>query len=167
VSENYKPTFAEHVSESQPGDFMTGNIAYKRNIVEKVGRFDEKYSCHEDRDFGLRILKFGDIKFNQKMLVYVQKQVLTPKQYLQRTNAIKNRVYLFKKFHDTQCIVWRVVDPISLGFILFPPLIFSSLFSYKFKTKDDFNLVPFKYLHLLSARLQLWRESAKERVLLI
>jgi GT2 family glycosyltransferase len=167
VSKDYKSTFADHVCESQPGDFMTGNIAYKRSIVEKVGEFDERYSCHEDRDFGLRVLKFGNIEFNLEMLVFVQRQVLTPRQYLKRSNAIKNRVYLFKKFHDTQCIVWRVVDPISLGSILFPPLIFASLFAYRFKTKDDFKLVPFKYIHLLFARLQLWKESAKERVLLI
>lgn len=167
VSKNYEPTFADHVCESQVGDFMTGNIAYKRNIVKKVGWFDEKYSCHEDRDFGLRVLQFGDIKFNQKMLVFVQRQVLTPKQYLNRSNAIKNRVYLFKRFHDTRCIAWRVVDPVSLGTILFPPLVFTSLLTYKFRSPDDFKLVPFKYLHLLSARLQLWKESAKERVLLI
>ena len=167
VSKDYKPTFADHICESQPGDFMTGNIAYKRSILEKVGGFDERYTCHEDRDFGLRVLKFGKIRFNIEMLVFVQRQILTPRQYLKRSDAIKNRVYLFKKFHDKQGIAWRIVDPISLGFILFPPLIFTSLFIYRFRTVDDLKLIPFKYIHLLSARLQLWKQSAKERVLLI
>ena len=167
VSKKYEPTFADHVSESRAGDFMTGNIAYKQSIVKKVGWFDEKYSFHEDRDFGLRLLKFGDIKFNQKMLVFVQRQILTPEQYIRRSNGLKNRVYLFKRFHDKSCMVWRFVDPVSLGIILFPPLVFASFFGSKFKSSDDFKLVPFKYVHLLFARLQLWKESAKERVLLI
>jgi glycosyltransferase involved in cell wall biosynthesis len=167
VSKNYKPTFSDHTCESNAGDYMTGNVAYKRAAVQKVRGFDERYSCHEDRDFGLRILQVGKIEFNKNMLVYVQQQTLTPRELVKRSNAIKNRVYLFKRFHDTRCIAWRFVDPISLGMIIFPPLIFTSLLSYRFRTIEDFKLVPFKYVNLVCARFQLWRESAKERVLLI
>jgi glycosyltransferase involved in cell wall biosynthesis len=167
VSKNYQPTFSDHSCESHAGDYMTGNVAYKKTAVIKIRGFDERYTCHEDRDFGLRILQFGKIHFNANMLVYVQQQTLTPREYVKRSNAIKNRVYLFKRFHDTRCIAWRFVDPISLGMIIFPALVFTSLLSYRFRTIDDFKLVPFKYVNLVCSRLQLWSESAKERVLLI
>lgn len=167
VSRNYKPTFSDHYCESFPGDFMTGNIAYRKSVAKKVGGFDERFTCHEDQDFGLRVLNFGRIEFNKDMLVFVQKQTLSPKELIKRSNAIKNRVYIFKRFKVKRCIAWRFVDPVSLGMIMFPPLIFTSLFLYQFKTIDDFKLVPFKYINIVYSRLQLWRESAKERVFLI
>lgn len=166
VSQTYQPTFADHSCESHPGDYMTGNVAYKKDIIGKVGGFDEKFDCHEDRDLGLRILKLGKIKFNPNMTVFVQKQILTPRDLIKRSNAIRNRVYLFKK-GDKRCIVGRFVDPISIAMILCPPLIFTSLISYKFETADDYKLVPFKYINLVYARLQLWQESAKESVILL
>ena len=79
VSRYYKPSFSDHAHENKPGEFMTGNIAYKRNVVEKVGGVDERYSYHEDKDLGLRVLRVGKIKFNPNMIVFVQKQVLTPR----------------------------------------------------------------------------------------
>lgn len=166
VSANYQPTFSDHWCESRPGDFMTGNIAYKRSVVTKVGGFDERYDYNEDRDFGLRVVEFGHIRFNINMVVIVQKQILTPKDFIRRSNVIKNRVYLFKKFKDKRNVAWRLVEPFSFAMILFPPLIFASLLSNKFRTSEDFKLLPFKYLNLLCARLHLLKESAKERVFL-
>jgi glycosyltransferase involved in cell wall biosynthesis len=167
VSEEYKPTFSDHFLVSNCGDFRTGNVAYKRSVVVSVGGFDERYGCHEDRDLGLRILRVGKIKFNPNMIVFVQQQTLTPKELIKRSDAIRNRVYLFKKFRDRESMVWRIVDPVSLAKILFPPLIFTSLFFNRFRKLDDFKLVPFKYIYAVCARLQLWKESAKERVFLI
>jgi glycosyltransferase involved in cell wall biosynthesis len=166
VSKEYKPTFSDHSCVSKCGGFMTGNVAYKRSIVASVGGFDERYSCHEDRDLGLRILRVGKIGFNPNMIVFVQQQTLTPKELIKRSDAIRNRVYLFKRFRDTELVVWRIVDPLSLAKILFPPLIFSSLFFSRFRM-DDFKLLPFEYIYAVCARLQLWKESAKERVFLI
>jgi len=167
VSKHYKPTLSDHSFVSKCGDFMTGNVGYKRSIVTSVGGFDERYSCYEDRDLGLRILRVGKIGFNENMIVFVQQETLTPKDLIKRSNAIRNKIYLFKKFRDKENIAWRIVDPLSLAKILFPPLTFSGLFFGRCKKLADLRLLPFGYINAVYSRLQLWRESARERVFLI
>jgi glycosyltransferase involved in cell wall biosynthesis len=167
VGEEYEPTFSDHIYEMRQGEFMTNNMAYKKSIVERVGGFDERYSFHEDRDLALRIKRCGKIEFNPNMKVYVQQQTLTPKDLIKRSDALKNKVFLFKRFGEKKCIVWRIVEPISLAEALFPPIIFTSLLFKRFAKKADFKLLPFKYINLVCSRLKLWKESAKERVFLI
>jgi len=142
-------------------------MAYKRVALEKVSGFDEIYTYHEDRDIALRIKKIGKICFNPNMSVYVQKELLSPKDLLRRIGVIKNRVYLFKRFGDKRIITWRIVDVIGLAKILFPLLIFASLFSNTFRDSNDYRLVPFTYIQLIGERILLWKTSAKEKIFLI
>jgi len=168
VSEKYKPTFSDHTCENKyGGHFMTGNMVYRRSAIQSVGGFDERYNYLEDRDLALRVLKRGKITFNQNMIVYVQQETLTPKELVQRANHIKNRVYLFKRFGETKVMFWRIVDPWSLAKMFFPPLIFVSLFFNRFKTMNDYKLLPFKYVQIILERLELWKTCAKERIFLI
>lgn len=168
VSENYEPVFSDHICTNYQGSlFMTGSMAYLRSIIEKVGGFDEKFSYHEDRDIALRIKRYGAIPFNPNMIVYVQKETLTPKALIGHTDIIKNRVYLFKRFCDKTLITWRIVDPLSLAKLMFPPLFFGSLFSKNFKDNNDFILFPYAYVQLVLERLNLWHTCVKERVFLI
>ncbi len=168
VSKDYKPTFSDHVCRNMRGGrFATGNMAYKANVIQGVGGFDEKYDYHEDRDLALRVLKHGKLCFNPNMIVYVQQQTLTPKDLLRSAGYAKNRVYLFKRFKEKVNMFWRIVMPFNLVEILFPPSILANLFFKKFKTSDDFKLLPFMYLYAILERLQLWKTCAKERVFLI
>jgi glycosyltransferase involved in cell wall biosynthesis len=167
ISKEYQPTFSDHSSPRGLGKFMTGNIAYKRKFVESVGGFDERYDYFEDRDLALRILRSGILEFNPNMTVCIQKETVTPKKLLKHSPIMKNRVYLFKRFHDKQLISWRIVDMWNLYKILCPPSLLMSLFINKFKTIDDYKLLPFTYIRAISERLQLWKECAKERVFLI
>jgi glycosyltransferase involved in cell wall biosynthesis len=167
ISEEYQPTFSDHTYPMGRGKFMTRNIAYKRKFVESVGGFDEKYFYFEDRDLAFRILRCGKIEFNPNMTVCIQKETVTPQRLLKHSPIIKNRVYLFKRFHDKELISWRFVDLFSLVKILCPPSLLMSLFINEFKTLDDYKLLPFTYVKAISERLQLWRECAKERVFLI
>lgn len=146
---------------------MTGNVAYKKSVIESVGGFDERYDYFEDRDLALRILKRGKISFNPNMIVYVQQQTLTPKDVIHSASHIKNKVYLFKRFGERKLIFWRIVNPLNLAKALFPPLIFVSLFFNRFKTLDDYKLLPYKYVQAVLERLQLWKTCAKERIFLI
>jgi glycosyltransferase involved in cell wall biosynthesis len=168
VSTDYKPTFSDHVCRNEyGGHFMTGNMAYKKSIVENVGGFDERYDYHEDRDLALRILKHGKITFNPNMIVYVQQQTFTPKDLIQSATHIKNRVYLFKRFGERTQMFGRIVDPLNLARVLFPPLVFASLFFNTLKTWNDFKLLPFTYVYAVLERLELWKTCARERVFLI
>lgn len=168
VSKDYQPTFSDHVCKNEHGGhFMTGNIAYKRSIVESAGGFDESYTYFEDRDLALRILKHGEITFNPNMIVYGQQQTLTPKDLIRGATHIKNRVYLFKRFGERNQMFGRIVDPWNLAKALFPPLIFGSLFFNKFKTRDDIKLLPYTYVSAILERLDLWKTCARERVFVI
>lgn len=168
VSKEYKPTFSDHICENKyGGEFMTGNIAYKKSVIESVGGFDERYSYHEDWNIALRILKRGKICFNPNMIVYVQQEALTPKKLIESASNIRNRVYLFKKFGERKLMLWRVVYPRNLATVLFPPVVFLVLFFHRFRKPDDFKLLPFQYIYAIYERLQLWNECARERVFLI
>lgn len=171
VSEDYEPSFSDRTCRNYyGGQFTTGNIAYKRRVIESVGGFDERYSYHEDRDLGLRVLKHGKIRFNPNMIVYVQQETLTSKKLIDKASHVKNKVLLFKKFREKKhWRVWRIVYPLNLARALFPPLIFTTLlFSFsKFRKSDDFKILPFMYIYVIYERLQLWKECAKQRVFLI
>lgn len=168
VSADYEPTFSDHVMENKfGGHFMTGNMAYKKGVLKEVNGFDERLTYLEDRDIAYRIMEYGPICFNSEMIVYHPQIVMTPKKLLKSAAFIKNRVLLYKKLRRRDFLLWRILYPQHFLRILFPPLIFSSLFSKRFKNSNDFRLLPYMYLYLVLQRLQLWKECAKERVFLI
>lgn len=167
VSENHQKTFSDHVSENKfGGQFMTGNMAYRKSAIESINGFDENFTYFEDRDLALRAARKGRIGFNPNMIVYAQKQTMTPKNLLESANQIKNRVRLFKKHMERELMIWRCVKPRNLARAVFPPLIFVNLLFHKFKTKDDFNLLPFTYVFAVRERFQLWQECARQKVFL-
>ena len=168
ISKNYKSTFVDRNMENRNGGcYMTGNIAYARYIFERVGGFDERLTYLEDRDLALKVMKFGKIMFNPKMIAYHPQIILTPKKLIHSAARAKNRVHLFKKFGEREFMFWRILFPKNFVRILFPPLIFLSLFQKRFKFSNDFKLIPYVYIFLIYERLQLWSESAKERIFLI
>ena len=75
------------------GQYMACNIAYRRDILEKVNYFDPvfKYS-HEDADLAFRVLKLGKICFAPQMLVGHQKKRLTVSGLLNRAKRAANEV---------------------------------------------------------------------------
>lgn len=167
VSEGYLPTFSDHTYPRGRGKFMTGNIAYRRKAIENVGSFDERYNYFEDRDLALRILRHAKIEFNPNMIVYIQKEIETPKSIIKHSPIIKNRIYLFKRFHDKELISWRIIDLMAFEKVICPPMVIATLFLNKFSTSDDYKLVPFRYVKAIQERIELWKECARERVFLI
>ena len=167
VSENHQKTFSDHVSENKfGGQFMTGNMAYRKSIIESINGFDENFTYFEDRDLALRAARKGKIGFNPNMIVYAQEQTMTPKNLLESANQIKNRVRLFRKHREKELMIWRCVKPRNLARAAFPPLIFVNLLFHRFETKDDFHLLPFTYVYAVRERLKLWQECARQKVLL-
>jgi glycosyltransferase involved in cell wall biosynthesis len=168
VSKDYEPTFSDNVMENRyGGHFMTGNIAYKKRVIETVGGLDERLTYLEDREIALRIMRHGKICFNPEMIVYHQKKVLKPKQFVQTGKRLRNRVLLYKKFGDKTLFFWRIAYPLDLAKIIFPPLIFGSFLRHRYRTKEDFDLFPFIYIRLIYERLNFWDMCARERVFLI
>ena len=168
VAEDYKPSYSDHaIKNEKPGQFMTCNMAYKKSVIKSIGGFDERYTYHSDRDLALRAMKHGRIHFNPDMIVYHQKRTLKPMQLVKIGKRIRNRVLLYKRFRERKFILWRIVHPLNLMAILFPPLILGILLLSGYRTRKDFALFPFIYIRLIYERLNLWDMCARERVFLI
>jgi len=175
VSEKYNLRYSDahsYVENKSGGQFMTCNMAYKKSAIESIGGFDEKYVNAEDRDLALRAMKVGKIRFNPEMVVYHQKTTRKPLPLRQIGKNLKYshpRVLLYKQSGDKPLSLWRIVNPLNLATALFPPILLTTLlFKFRlFKSKEDFNLLPYLYIDAVFERLQIWRTCAIERVFLI
>jgi glycosyltransferase involved in cell wall biosynthesis len=168
VSKEYAPTRSDNVVENKNGgEYPTCNIAYKKSVFNDIGGFDERYNYMEDRDLALRAKRLGSISFNPNMIVYHKKKTVTPIEFVRKGNEVRNRVLIRKKFNDKRYFIWRILYPMHLATLLFPPLIFGSFFRTRYKTKEDFALFPFIYVQLLTERLNFWDMCVRERIFLI
>ena len=168
VSENYQPTFSDNVMENRTSrQFMTGNIAYRKDIIEAVGGFNEETHYHSDREIGLKIIKHGRVCYNKNMIAVHPPVTLTPDRFISMAIHVEDRVHLFKRFGDKVFISWRIFKPFNLAKIFFPALILVSLFFGRFRKKEDFDLLPYTYVHAVLERFYLWRACARARVFLI
>jgi glycosyltransferase involved in cell wall biosynthesis len=168
VSENYQPAFSDKVMENRNGgQFMTANVAYRKDVIEAVGGLDEKIKFRTDRDLGFRVIKHGKVCFNRNMIAVHPQVILTPRGLISMASAIGDRAYLFRRFGDKALISWRIVNPFNLAKIFVPELILVSLFFNRFRRKRDFDLLPYTYVYAVLERFHLWKACAKYRVFLI
>jgi glycosyltransferase involved in cell wall biosynthesis len=168
VSEDFQPTFSDHIVQNKTGgNYMTGNVAYRKLVLEKVGGFDESLNYFEDRDIALRVMKHGAIIFNPKMVAYHSRVVMTPRSFVQLATHEKYRICLFKKFGEKKFFVWRIFMPTNLIKVFFPFMIFASLFSNRFENPNDFRLLPYSYIYAVLERLSIWRTGVYEKFFVI
>ena len=168
VSENYQPTFSDNVLENRNGgQFMTANVAYRRDTIETVGGLDERIKYRTDRDLGFRVSKHGKVCFNKNMIAVHPQVILTPKRLISMASAIEDRAYLFRRFGDKALISWRIMSPFNLAKIFAPELILMSLFFNRFRSMSDFDLLPYTYIYAVLERFHLWKACARYRVFLI
>ena len=168
ISEQYVPTRSDDIVENKSGSqYPTCNMAYIKKILDNIGGFYEEFTYLEDRDLALRVKKIGKILFNPEMLVFHQKKTLGPMQLVRKAKNVRNRVLIYKKLGDKSFFLGRILYPLNLIAILFPPLIVRNLFSANYKSKADFALFPFIYLSLIYERLNIWDMSARERVFIL
>lgn len=88
------------VDNSRGGHYLTANVAYRRELLEEVGGFDESYlvAGGEDYDLAYRILERGyRIPFAEKAIVYHPVYVESFRQYARRRNAWWGSVRLSRK----------------------------------------------------------------------
>ncbi len=155
------------VENKTGGQYPTCNMVYKKGVLQQIGGFDERFTYMEDRDLALRAQEFGKIRFNPEMVVFHQKKSFTPKEFVQTGKEATNRVLLYKKLHYKAFFVWRILYPLNLAAIFFPPLIIRSFFANNYKTKQDLALFPFTYIRLVYERLTFWQMCAREKIILI
>lgn len=147
------------------GEFMSCNIAYRRDILEKVNYFDPifKYG-HEDRDLAHRVLQVGKIYFCSNMLVAHQKKKLNVEALFNRAKRVENTVDFIKKHRFYPRIKANILYPDRL-FIIFCPFVL--IFTVSYRTFSDFILGFFKYICYIYERLLIWKAAIKNRILVI
>jgi hypothetical protein len=115
----------------------------------------------------LRIKKHGKLVFTTNMVVFHQKKTWTIKRYFRYDKRIISRIYLIKDYQDTNEKFWKIVAPRKLLLLVFPPLILVTLIRNKFRTWNDFKLIPFIYFRSAHMRYLIWKTAIKERILLL
>jgi glycosyltransferase involved in cell wall biosynthesis len=169
IKKGYRP----NISDKTPGTLETSgmylgcNVAFTKDIMLKLNGYDEKYGYHEDRDFAIRVKKYGEIKFCDKMIVTHQKKLWTCRSYIKVAIRAKDRILLFKYHNDTPTMALRILSPRNLIKVLIPPLTMTPLFKHKNKTLLDYKLVLCIYVKCIYERIIIWRTAIKERVFVI
>lgn len=169
VHKAYKHTLADRLpgTVEEKGQYMTCNIAYKKQAIIKVGGFDKQFEYNSDRELAIRIKKIGKIIYNKDMLVTHQRKLWTIKSYILSAKRAENRVTLFKKHGQTEMIWWRIVYPKNLIKFLFPPAILYTIFRAKYTDWNDFKLIIAIYPRIIYERYIIWKTAWKEGVFLI
>ena len=169
-----KITIADlNIYQFAAGEFMTCNIAYTRNILERVDYFDPAFKYgHEDRDLALRVMKHVKIYFLPDMLVSHQKKRLIPKTLFKRAKRVEDMVYLIKKhgWQKQKKYGWQeqrnknILYPKKLLFMICPPLL---ILTERYTTLNDLVLGLFKYICYIYERVLIWKSAIKMRVFVI
>ncbi|HWY80114.1 MAG TPA: glycosyltransferase [Candidatus Sulfotelmatobacter sp.] len=169
ISKKYKRTYSDRVVQNlYGGEYMTANMAYKKDVLLKVGLFNSLYKRNQDRDLALRAKKLGKIYFDPHMIVYHSQSKWTPHAYLESGSWVYYRVLLFfKKYNEKYDMIWRIYAPLKLVCILFPPLLLIKLFTGVYETKNDFIIFFLLYPKLLYERFILWKYCFKEKIFII
>lgn len=145
--------------------YMTCNIAYARNVLEKVNYFDPAFKYgHEDRDLAFRVKKFGNICFSRYMLVFHQKKKLSVKGLFCRAKRAENMVYFIKKHGKYTDVYKNILYPKTLLFILCPPLL---ILTDSYLALSDLIFGFFKYISFVYERIFIWKAAIKNRIFII
>ena len=86
------------VENTNGGQYQTCNIAYKKEYLNKINMFNEKYDlAYEDIDLAIRIKKISKIAFNDNMLVLHQLVPWNIKRLILNSRRAKYKVLLIKE----------------------------------------------------------------------
>jgi glycosyltransferase involved in cell wall biosynthesis len=89
--------FSFGVVSEEGGGYYTCNIAYKREVLEKVKGFDKEFKSQEDLDLAWRILKYGKIKFSPNVIVIHPTYIPTLNQRVKKLYRLYWEFKLYKK----------------------------------------------------------------------
>ncbi|WP_462251674.1 glycosyltransferase family 2 protein [Ekhidna sp.] len=86
-------------NETGHNSVPTCNAAYRRDLLNKIGGFDETfpYPHNEDADIGWQMQEMGEVKFCSNMRVYHPPRVDKFKKVAKRMNILDSEFTLFKK----------------------------------------------------------------------
>ncbi len=171
VADDYRPFYSDRVVENRTGgQYMTANMAYRKDALERIGLFNTSLRRYSDREAALRVKRFGKIGFERRMVVYHAHVRWTAASFVKYARAAQYTVILFKSDPDHQRehgIFGRVYAPEKLLSLFFPPLALRQACGFRFGSGLDFLLLSLTPLTNLYERFLLWKAAIEERVFLI
>ena len=99
TSEPWDPLHAMSITADSPGTYLTGNIAFRRPVLERLGGFDaESFPLHcEDVDLAMRAMDLGPIGFEPSMRVRHHPRPLSLADATGRGRLLANEIVLFRR----------------------------------------------------------------------
>ena len=171
VSPDYRPLYSDRVVENRTGgQYMTANMAYRKDCLVEAGLFDLALRRYSDRAAALQVKRLGPVVFAPSMRVYHVRARWKLKTFVNYATAARYTVLLYKSHPGDQRehgIFGHIYAPEKLASIVFPPLILRKLLMYRFKTWQDVVLLCLTYPTIIYERIVLWKYCIKERVFLI
>lgn len=93
------PLLSHATKNKHGGEYPTCNIAFTKEVLEKVGGFDEAYHFfREDTDIAYHVLQHGKIVFDQNVNVFHPTRRITPDSVLRELGMTRGEIRLAKKF---------------------------------------------------------------------
>lgn len=95
----WDPLYDMSVETATPGTYLTCNIAFRREALEKLGGFDaDNFPLHcEDLDLAMRALELGRIGFEPSMRVVHHPRPISLAQATRRGRLLVNEIALFRR----------------------------------------------------------------------
>jgi len=186
--ENSTPTISDRVVQIlEPNNiqYSTCNIAYTKNVLDKVNGFDKKYYCvKEDTDLALRVLALGKICFSEKMMVMHQRKLWNTKTLSNLRERAKLEIAFLKQIssykqdslselqrafierYKSKRMKGKIYDIGDFFTILFP---FRMLINYKVEILNGRQMKDFflRYVNLILLRFSYWKAAFEERIFII
>ena len=147
------------------GQYQTCNIAYKKEYLNKINMFNEKYDlAYEDIDLAIRIKKISKIAFNDNMLVLHQLVPWNIKRLILNSRRAKYKVLLIKEHNYNKILKYRILEINSLLQVIFPFLL---PFYFRIRSFRDLYILPLMYTRSVIHRLIIWKTAIIEKIFII
>jgi glycosyltransferase involved in cell wall biosynthesis/GT2 family glycosyltransferase len=110
VSPPFDPLYEHSVHGKGLGNFLTCNVAYRKNALRRVGGFDTNfpYPHGEDRDLGYRMQEIGPVLYEARMLVQHPPRPVDLRSIVRRGRLIESEWALHLRHPQTRPPRWSL-----------------------------------------------------------
>lgn len=179
VDDNQRHFFPERIIANPQARWpMSGNIAYRRQVLMQIGNFAPEFDQYqnEDTELALRASVHGQILTVPAARAVHCQRYWTAKQLLATAHNVRVWPVLYQRYRPELRQVtfpipiwWRVVYPKDYVLLLGAPLVIPVLMvRYVWHGQTDWQLFFTKWpIWLLLRRWHIWQEAYRQRVFLV
>jgi len=111
--------------------FAHSTAMFKRDVVLKIGGYDESYICSQDYKLWVDLIPYGDFALLKEKLAFISlsdKSITFTKFRKQKINSLRVKLYLLRRdgFSSNIFYIYR-----EIFFLLVPRRMFFAFFKYK------------------------------------